>query len=124
VRELDNVVQRALILRAGDEVSTLDLCFENEDTGTVVTTPVTETQQTPATGRMQASASESVSSANEQGSGSLSSDLKSVEDQMILDALNSGNGSRKVAAEILGISPRTLRYKIARLRDAGVAIPR
>jgi len=43
---------------------------------------------------------------------------------MILDALSSGHGSRKVAAEILGISPRTLRYKIARLRDSGVAIPR
>jgi len=124
VRELDNVVQRALILRAGDEVTAQDLCFENEDTGTVVTAAVTETQQAPASGRMQASASESVSSANTQGSGSLSSDLKSVEDQMILDALHSGNGSRKVAAEILGISPRTLRYKIARLRDAGVAIPR
>jgi two-component system response regulator FlrC len=42
---------------------------------------------------------------------------------MILDALEEGNGSRKNAAERLGISQRTLRYKIARLRDAGVAIP-
>ncbi len=136
VRELDNVVQRALILRSGDTVSAQDLCFENEATGTVETLAVTENIQVPATGRMQASASESLPSDdmlenkpdnkpdNKQGSGSLSSDLKSVEDQMILDALHSGNGSRKVAAEILGISPRTLRYKIARLRDAGVAVPR
>jgi two-component system response regulator FlrC len=42
---------------------------------------------------------------------------------MIVDALREGDGSRKNAAEILGISPRTLRYKIARLREAGVAIP-
>ncbi|MGB5198491.1 MAG: helix-turn-helix domain-containing protein, partial [Sedimenticolaceae bacterium] len=47
-----------------------------------------------------------------------------VEEQMILDALRSGNGSRKQAAEILGISPRTLRYKLQRLRAAGVSIPR
>ncbi len=129
VRELDNVVQRALILRAGDEITAADLCFENEESGAVSVAPVVEEQQSAAPERMQASASESLSAANQsaagqQGSGSLSSDLKSVEDQMILDALNSGNGSRKVAAEILGISPRTLRYKIARLRDAGVAIPR
>jgi len=140
VRELDNVVQRALILRTSDVVSAQDLCFENEATGTVETAAITETQQVAATGRMQASVSDSLPSDNtsgnnpenkpdnkadnRQGSGSLSSDLKSVEDQMILDALHSGNGSRKVAAEILGISPRTLRYKIARLRDAGVAIPR
>ena len=30
---------------------------------------------------------------------------------------------RKQVAERLGISQRTLRYKIARLRDAGIAIP-
>ena len=45
-------------------------------------------------------------------------------ERMILDALRSGNGSRKQAAEILGISPRTLRYKLQRLRAAGVSIPR
>ena len=124
VRELDNVVQRALILRSGDEVKAADLCFESEETGSIATVANEENLPPQTTGRMQASASESLAAAEKQGSGSLSSDLKSVEDQMILDALNSGNGSRKVAAEILGISPRTLRYKIARLRDAGVAIPR
>jgi two-component system response regulator FlrC len=43
---------------------------------------------------------------------------------MILDALREDRGSRKEVAERLGISQRTLRYKIARLREAGVAIPR
>ncbi|WP_274600869.1 helix-turn-helix domain-containing protein [Ectothiorhodospira shaposhnikovii] len=42
---------------------------------------------------------------------------------MILDALRVEEGSRKDAAARLGISPRTLRYKLARLRDAGVSIP-
>ncbi|MGB5539976.1 MAG: helix-turn-helix domain-containing protein, partial [Gammaproteobacteria bacterium] len=37
-------------------------------------------------------------------------------------ALEAGNGSRKDAAARLGISPRTLRYKIARLRDAGLDV--
>ena len=38
---------------------------------------------------------------------------------MILDALRAGNGSRREVAQRLGISPRTLRYKLARLREAG-----
>lgn len=52
----------------------------------------------------------------------LNDDLRSVEEQLILDALRTG-GSRKAAADILGISPRTLRYKLQKLREAGVAIP-
>jgi two-component system response regulator FlrC len=52
----------------------------------------------------------------------LVSDLKDREQQLILEALRAGNGSRKYAAERLGISPRTLRYKLARMRDAGISI--
>jgi two-component system response regulator FlrC len=55
--------------------------------------------------------------------GGLSADLRATEEQRILAVLGSG-GDRKSAAEVLGISPRTLRYKLARLREAGVALPR
>ena len=54
---------------------------------------------------------------------SLGGDLKDHERRLILTALEEGRGSRKFAAEKLGISPRTLRYKLARMRDAGVALP-
>jgi two-component system response regulator FlrC len=101
VRELDNVVQRSLILCNGTEIGPDELCFEMESS---VPQRFQEDERDNAKGR-------------------LSDDLKSVEEQMILDALKEGNGSRKNAAEKLGISQRTLRYKIARLREAGVAIP-
>jgi len=96
-RELDNVIQRALILCDTPEIGPDDLSFEIEP------------ERKPVV--------------NESASGQLSEDLRSVEEQMILDALRDGAGSRKNAAARLGISQRTLRYKIARLRDAGVAIP-
>ncbi|MCW9047944.1 MAG: helix-turn-helix domain-containing protein, partial [Gammaproteobacteria bacterium] len=48
--------------------------------------------------------------------------LKDREQQLILEALKAGNGSRKYAAERLGISPRTLRYKLARMRDSGITV--
>ena len=53
----------------------------------------------------------------------LDQDLKKKERELIIQALEAGNGSRKDAAARLGISPRTLRYKIARLRDAGMELP-
>lgn len=96
VRELENCIQRALILCNGSEISALDIEFEAD-------TEISE----------EISARE----------GLLDGNLKAMESQTILDALSSVNGSRKLAAEKLGISPRTLRYKIARLKEQGLAIP-
>ena len=53
----------------------------------------------------------------------LSDSLESAERSLILDALRVGNGNRREAAERLGISQRTLRYKLARIRNAGIDVP-
>ncbi len=98
VRELENVIQRALIMHSGSRIEAPDLSFESD------AQPVT----VAGLGGVSAA-------------GPLSADLRSVEAQRILEALQHRN--RKQAAELLGISPRTLRYKIARMRDAGLAIP-
>ncbi len=50
-------------------------------------------------------------------------DLKSREQQLLVQALQTHGGSRKATAQDLGISPRTLRYKLARLKEQGIAIP-
>ncbi|MCU7829359.1 MAG: sigma-54 dependent transcriptional regulator [Candidatus Thiodiazotropha sp. (ex Myrtea sp. 'scaly one' KF741663)] len=103
IRELDNLMQRAMILHESHRIHAKDLCFEEPSSP-----PQLSHEEKP------------VSSSGRR----LPEDLRSVEEQMILDALEEGSGSRKMAAEKLGISQRTLRYKIARMRDAGVAIPR
>ncbi len=105
VRELDNVIQRALILLNGDQIEVEGLCFEFE----MANVPeVTAADGAPAT-----------TAVNE----GLGDDLKSREFELILDALRRDRGSRKAVAERLGISPRTLRYKIARMREQGIAVP-
>jgi len=107
VRELDNVIQRALILLNGDQVEVEDLCFELD----VTTGLEGELRQAPADEPLT------------QVQDGLGGGLKTREFEMILDALRVDNGSRKAAAERLGISPRTLRYKLARMRDQGIAVP-
>jgi two-component system, response regulator FlrC len=52
----------------------------------------------------------------------LGSDLKQREYEIIMTTLQKEGGSRKNTAERLGISARTLRYKMARLREDGYAI--
>jgi len=95
IRELDNLIQRSLILAQGDEVTANDLAFEPDVATTGGSIDDTGLQQ----------------------------GLEDHQSQLILDALNASNGHRGEAAESLGISPRTLRYKLARMRQRGIAIP-
>jgi two-component system response regulator FlrC len=53
----------------------------------------------------------------------LSEVARDSEQKMILNTLDRLSGSRKDAALELGISPRTLRYKLAKMKDLGMAIP-
>ena len=103
VRELDNTIQRALILKNADVIFAEDIQYET----------ITPSYSGHSENYVGSFSDESV----------LVSDLKDREQQLILDALHAGEGSRKYAAERLGISPRTLRYKLARMRDNGVPIP-
>ena len=50
-------------------------------------------------------------------------DLKGSERDMIISALRDSNGNRKLASERLGISGRTLRYKLAKYKEQGIEIP-
>jgi two-component system response regulator FlrC len=53
----------------------------------------------------------------------LGDELKAQEHVIILETLNQCQGSRKMVAEKLGISARTLRYKMAKMRDMGIQLP-
>ncbi|CAA0323363.1 MULTISPECIES: sigma-54-dependent transcriptional regulator [Alteromonas] len=99
VRELENVVQRALILCENNEIDASDLMIDED-----ISAPVEAVQEQADENR-------------------LGSELRYQEHQIILDTLVSCNGKRKDVAEKLGISPRTLRYKLARMREDGIEVP-
>jgi len=106
VRELDNVIQRAMVLKTGNEISDEHIYFE---TAEIIELNFEDKNKHS---QVQEESQDSV----------LVSDLKDREQRLILEALKAGDGSRKYAADRLGISPRTLRYKLARMRDAGIAV--
>jgi len=107
IRELDNVIQRALILHSDDVINEQDLHFEVTNS-TSMPSPVHTHIETATTDTKDES---------------LNSDLKQREWDLILDAIRGAQGSRKATAERLGISQRTLRYKLARMREAGITVP-
>lgn len=101
VRELDNVIQRAMILQIGDEIEEDDLQLTSFNGFETSISSVPQTH---------------IDTEN------LANEMLEHEHNLILEALK--NGSRKQAAEKLGISQRTLRYKLARMREAGIDVPR
>jgi two-component system response regulator FlrC len=89
VRELGNVVQRAMILAPGQLIEPVHLMLPQA--------AATASQPAQTRGRS----------------------IRELEREAILSALASCAGSRKRAAESLGMSERTLRYKLQRLREKG-----
>ncbi len=121
VRELENVVQRALILQSGTKITEHDLIFEEVMQEGVLSTSTLDAPVTVERGVLTEPIS--ITEESELEAKSLDSGLRSAEDKIILKTLETFKGSRKMTAEKLGISPRTLRYKIARMKDDGVLIP-
>jgi two-component system response regulator FlrC len=122
VRELDNAVQRALILQQGGVIQAEDFCLTGPITFASIPTPAPVLQVLPAVPTTSSAMDSSNETANGDLGGALGEDLRRREFQMIIDTLRAERGRRKEAAERLGISPRTLRYKLAQMRDAGMDV--
>lgn len=103
VRELENAMQRALILASGDSIDTavLGRCLP------LSAIPPAAEPASPAAGAPPPAAS---------------GNMKDLERDHILATLRAVDGSRKRAVEQLGISERTLRYKLQQYRDEGFEV--
>ncbi len=95
VRELSNVIQRALVLYSGSSIRAEDIMLD---------------------GRL-----ESLQAPVPQPALSLHGDVQKREFEVIYDVLGQVE-SKKAAAERLGISDRTLRYKLSQMREQGFAV--
>ena len=101
VRELENVVRRALLLAQGRErIEPEHIIFDQAPRNAA---RVEETAAATANGK-------------------LSNIVQISEARAIMATLDACGGRRAAAARELGISERTLRYRLASFRDAGIAV--
>ena len=131
VRELDNLMQRAIILCVGQEVTVSDLLFDETALGSTTMIQSAQHNIEPQDGddtihespgnysRIEESNAGDLSRID-RSSGELNADMKRHELEKIQNALQKTRGSKKDAAELLGLSPRTLRYKMAKFREIGL----
>jgi two-component system response regulator FlrC len=120
-RELNNIVQRAAWLAAGGRIDAADLDTGTAGASAAASASAATTGSTPASVYAAANVPAPPAAAPDAG---LDRDLKERERELILATLRVTGGNRKLTAERLGISPRTLRHKLQQFKAAGVSVPR
>ena len=127
VRELENVVQRAVVLCRGRVVTPAHLMFDDNQPLYIdqnnrpqfqQAVHVMEPTEPSADSFMAPAVSDDMKIAAPED---LMSAVKASEHQVILAAIQATD-NRVEAAKKLGISPRTLRYKLAQLRERGMEL--
>jgi len=110
VRELENAMHRAVLLASGPEIDELAIRLPDG--------------QPLAPADPHARAAQAASLAAETATRSfVGQTVAEMEQQLILDTLEHCLGNRTHAANILGISIRTLRNKLKEYSEAGVSVP-
>src|SRR5205814_6352352 len=110
VRELENAIHRAVLLAIGPEI-------EEE----AIRLPDGRPMSSLDSASM--AASRAVQAADAATRSFVGQTVAEVEQQLILDTLGHCLGNRTHAANILGISIRTLRNKLKEYSEAGVSVP-
>ena len=116
VRELENAMHRAVLLSGGAEIEISDIRLPD---GSIL-------NQGPSAGSPVALAGQAILAAQTVQAASanlVGRTIEAVEQEMILDTLKHCYGNRTHAAQILGISIRTLRNKLKQYLDAGIDVP-
>ncbi len=96
VRELENIIQRAILFSDGTQINENDLFLESNSSG-IRNDSLNHTEVT---------------------SGIIPGPLKEIEKKMIFQTLDKTEGNRTHAAKILGISVRTLRNKLNEYKES------
>jgi DNA-binding NtrC family response regulator len=122
VRELENAMHRAVLLSAGPEIDDQAIRLPDGQ-------PLSSAQPSMVSGAVSDAAARAAQAAGTANFGEanlaafVGQTVASVEQKLILDTLTHCLGNRTHAANILGISIRTLRNKLKEYSEAGVAIP-
>ncbi|MFA6280426.1 MAG: sigma-54 dependent transcriptional regulator [Bdellovibrionales bacterium] len=115
VRELENTMHRAVLMARSSQIEPEAIMIAGQGLVPDVTSPAALAAQA-ATGKMAPPAATG-------GSPLVGRTVADVERDLIIDTLQHCLGNRTHAANILGISIRTLRNKLKQYSETGVAVP-
>ncbi|WP_260925046.1 sigma-54 interaction domain-containing protein [Novosphingobium sp. 9] len=123
VRELENVIRRALLLAQGSAlIEPEHIVFDRPArlvqpfASSPFTAPLVELPASPEHANAESS--------NTGRDHNLASVVQTSQARVILEVLEACGGNRLRAARELGISERTLRYRLASMREAGIEVGR
>jgi DNA-binding NtrC family response regulator len=113
VRELENTMHRSVLLARGEEIEAEAVMLSGQSFAPEPTSPAALAAQAAA-GRVLSP---------QGGSPLVGRTVADVERDLIIETLNHCLGNRTHAANILGISIRTLRNKLKQYSESGVTVP-
>ena len=123
MRELENLICRSLILCNGEEILESDIMFDEEEGQSMSEITCKNSEVSNSQENSLNDISLNVRASEKPREHFLMSNLRNeLELQNIIAALEIAPTRHEAAAK-LGISPRTLRYKINKLRDLGMPVP-
>ena len=136
VRELENTMHRAVLVSGAPEIEAGAIMLSGQKTAALMAQAVSSQQHhsTPASptkvdaplpvadDNVKAAAA-APTSGDDSSAMLVGRSLSDVERELILNTLNHTLGNRTHAANILGISIRTLRNKLKEYSDAGISVP-
>ncbi|MFK7733663.1 MAG: sigma-54-dependent transcriptional regulator [Pseudomonadales bacterium] len=123
IRELDNVMQRALILQPEAMINGTDICVSS--TESIGFDAANDDVELPVSANDQVLPGHSQSDApSASGISDLESNMQNKEFELVEQCLRSNNYNRQQTAAELGVSERTLRYKLSKMRALGIIVDR
>ncbi|RMB12165.1 sigma-54-dependent transcriptional regulator [Eilatimonas milleporae] len=121
VRELENAMHRAVLLATGDAIEAAAIMLPDASGNLMAPDTLTQNGGSPDTDG--AAADTASHQGEESGATLVGKTVAEVERDLIIDTLKHCLGNRTHAANILGISIRTLRNKLNQYQTEGVTVP-
>jgi DNA-binding NtrC family response regulator len=119
VRELENTMHRAVLMAVGSEIDAEAILLSIATSPTLTAAPENSAEALPVPAAGEEAGADYQTRRNDM----VGRTVASVEKDLILDTLDYCLGNRTHAANILGISIRTLRNKIKQYTDEGIPVP-
>jgi DNA-binding NtrC family response regulator len=123
VRELENAIHRAVLLAEGSAIGADAIELMTPSSVAAMAAPITAAMPEASPTPMAPAQAAGTSPAPRNAAALVGRRMEEVEQELILETLSHCLGNRTRAAEMLGISIRTLRNKLHEYRAAGVSVP-